>query len=178
VEASQTNSSEDVRREVHAFLGELNGAVYQIVVVNPRAYGSGDGEDHEWDHLVRALRECEGFAQAHDALNTGEYDETLIAHGLGGDQGSFKFSGWRSRLKALYRTVKRGFRPARRALGWANSILESLAAIPGVGAIKEITGLLERLLAEREEGPGEDETGAQDRQSGRGTSKLPRREVR
>jgi hypothetical protein len=139
VEASQASSPEDVRRDVHAFLGELNGALYQIVIVKPTAYGRAAGpdeEDDEWDQLVRAFRECEGFAQAHHDLNTGKHDETLITHGLGGDQGKFKLSGWRSRLRTLYRTTKRGFRPGRRALGWANGILESLTGIPSVGAIK------------------------------------------
>jgi hypothetical protein len=157
-----------------------NGALYQIVIVNPTAYGRADGpdeEDDEWDQLVRAFRECEGFAQAHHDLNTGKHDETLITHGLGGDQGKFKLSGWRSRLKTLYRTTKRGFRPGRRALGWANGILESLTGIPGVGAIKEITGLLERLLAEREDSADQDEPEPDDMLPRPTRARRPRREI-
>jgi hypothetical protein len=154
----------------------LNGALYQIVIVNRTAYAIADGpDDDEWGRLVLAYRECEGFAQAHDALNTGTQDSILAAHALGGDQGGFKLTGWRSRLKAFYRS-RRSLRAARRALGWANGILESLAGIPGVGAIKEITGLLERLLAEREDSTDQGQPEPDDKPPVRTTARRSRRE--
>jgi hypothetical protein len=153
MEQEQISSpGEGARDDAQLFLGQLHGVLYRIVVVDGvRVYGySEDGSGEDWERLVAAYHECEGFGKAQDALNAGKEDEKLVDEALAGKQGEFKFKGWRSRLRAFY-----GHHPslpmARRVLGWASGLLESLSGVPGVSQIKEIVGLVERLLSEKAE---------------------------
>ena len=149
MEDSQTNApDDDVRSDAQLFLAQLHGVLHRIIVQDgDRDYVLNEAAEEDWRALLEAYLECEGFGQAQDALNSGEVDETLVRHAMDGKQGRFKFRGWLSRLRDFYRRAP-SLPSAMRALGWANGILESLTGIPGVAQIKEITGLLERLLAE------------------------------
>ena len=154
MEPAQSSSSEDgARSDAQLFLAQLHGALHRIVVEDGAAeYWPSQDRPQEWDRLVAAYLECEGFGAAQDALNSGEHDEDLTREALTGNQGAFKFGGWRTRLRDFYnkQTPRLGW--ARRLLGWAGPILDSLAAIPGIGQIKEIVGLLDALLSEADEG--------------------------
>ena len=105
-----------------------------------------------WEELV----ERNHFNMTRDVISSGEYDETLELHGLGGAQLSFKLFGAERAIERW--RARRGRRLLKKALGWIDVLLDSLAnVVPGAGAIKEFKDATTAAVIDRDGGRSIDE---------------------
>src|SRR5687768_8755085 len=96
--ADETAMDGTARADVQLFLGQLEGLLHRVIVVDGREPVGVSEED--WTLLAEAFREGrEQFGLAQHSLNTGDFDEALAEAAMTGRQGKLKFGGWFRRLR-------------------------------------------------------------------------------
>jgi hypothetical protein len=133
------------RDELRAFVYEL-WDLLRTIVEDGRFLPNG------WANDVQGawVRVQERFAELINSIDgTNIPWNDLDQHGLTGEELRLKRRGWRQRIFAFGRRINRPW--VRSALRWANTILESLAAVfPVAGAIKEFKESVENLIEDAE----------------------------
>jgi hypothetical protein len=133
------------RDELRAFVYEL-WDLLRTIVEDGRFIPNGWADDVQgaW---VRVQERFAELINSIDGTNIPWND--LDQHGLTGEELRLKRRGWRQRIFAFGRRINRPW--VRSALRWANTILESLAAVfPVAGAIKEFKESVENLIEDAE----------------------------
>ena len=159
------------RYDVQLVLGQSHGAIHHAVV-NANIWLPIDPEGLTREDLEAAYWEvCQEFGVLQAALNTGSFDERLLAAGLGGAQGAAKRKGFFAKVKALCRQVGGSaadfLARMRPALGWSSTIVGSVASalqgeakrFPGAATAAEAIQEFIELLLNASESSGTGDNG-------------------
>ena len=150
------------RYEVQLMLAQMQGLMW-LAAAEAKEWlpdtAIEDLEDLEEPELTgtdlqrAALEGHERCAHVQSELNSGKYDQKLLAAGFGGAQGEVKQRGWRAALNRLYKSGQRTARDFLPALQWGRMVVGSVAsAVPGAEAIGELLEVLMHAGESGEEG--------------------------
>jgi hypothetical protein len=153
-EPEEEEKEEEQRDDLVDLLQELRRLLDDVLEDEERAVG-----EFVPSYLYGLFREAQGevsvrFDEIIKLIRSGDYEGGLKDHGLRGPSFRLKAEGFWRNARAFFSDPSR--RWLRKALGWGNDILKSLAAVlPQAGIIQEFKEALERAVNDKEDGESE-----------------------